>query len=461
MTTPEIAKKPQKTTGLIEAITSFAERWVPDSYVILLVLSLITFVLAFAFTPSSPYKIVQSWGKGFWILLEFSMQMALIIVTGFALATTPFCNRMLVALASMPRNAVQVYLWGVLVSAVSYYLNWGFGLIFAALFTLELARQAEMRDIKVHYKLLVAATYSTFMIWHVGLSGSVPLLVATPTHFMAKEMGVIPVSQTLFHPYTLVILLLVMLTACLLFWKAFPPKDDAVQTLKQLRPDLLEKSLVIKSDPITMNTPSERMTHTPVLSYLIGIMFIVYLYWHFFEENKSIDLNMVNMIFLMLIVFLHKTPANLMKAIKQATPAAWGVLLQFPFYAGIFGMMKFTGLVEVFAQWIISITTPHTFPAFVAILSNIIGYFIPSGGGKWAVEAPYIIQAGAALGVPHAKTVIAYSYGNDWVNLIQPFWALPFMSVVGLEFRDFVGFTFLTWIVVGAVMLLGLTYVPF
>ena len=457
-----MSDQPKKNKGIIEAITSFAERYVPDSYVILLILSLLTFVLALIFTPSNPYQVVQAWGKGFWILLEFSMQMALIIVTGYALATTPQCNRLLTALCSQPRTAEQVYLYGVVLSAVSYYLNWGFGLIFAALLTRELARQAELRGIKVHYKLLVAATYSTFMIWHVGLSGSVPLLVATPTHFMVKEMGVIPVGETLFRPYTLWVLLLVMLAAIFLFWKVFPPKDESmIATMRQLRPDLLEQSLVVKDDKAVISTPSERLTYTPILSYFIGIMFIVYLYYHFFEAKKSLDINLVNFIFLMLIIFLHRTPANLMKAVKAATPACWGVLLQFPFYAGIFGMMKFTGLVEVFAQWIISFTTPTTFPAFVAILSNVIGYFIPSGGGKWAVEAPYIIQAGAALGVPHAKTVIAYSYGNDWVNLIQPFWALPFMSVVGLEFRDFVGYTFITWIVIGIIMLLGLTFIPF
>lgn len=451
-----------KPKSFVEGITSFAERYVPDSYVILIILSMITFVLALAFTPSNPYKIVQSWGQGFWILLEFSMQMALIIVTGYALATTPQVNRILVSLSSLPRSSGQVYIYGVLLAAVADYLQWGFGLIFSALLTRELARQADARGIEVNYKLLVAATYSSYIIWHVGLSGSVPLLVATPNHFMVKEMGVIPVAQTLFQPYTLGVLALVMLSLLFLYWKVFPPKEgEAVLTMRQLRPDLLEQSLVVKDDKVCINSPSDRLTYTPVLSYLIGIMFLVYMYYHFIELGKSLDINMVNFIFLMLIIFLHKTPANLIKAVKAATPACWGVLLQFPFYAGIFGMMKFTGLVEVFAQWIINFTTPTTFPAFVALLSNIIGYFIPSGGGKWAVEAPYVIKAGAALGVPHAKTVIAYAFGNDWVNLIQPFWALPFMAVVGLEFRDFVGYTFIAWLVAGAVILLGLTFVPF
>jgi short-chain fatty acids transporter len=456
-----MAKEKTESKGIIEGITSFAERYVPDSYVILLILTVIAFILALALTPSSPYKVVQSWGQGFWVLLEFSMQMALIVVTGYALATTPFVNRILAALCSLPRSSGQVYLLGVLFAGVADYLNWGFGLIFSALLARELACQADLRGIKVHYKLLVAATYSSYMIWHVGLSGSVPLLVATPTHFMVKEMGVIPVAQTLFSSYTLFTLLAVMITILILYWKVFPPKESDVVPMRNVCPDLLTQSLVIKSEKVETKTFSTFLTYTPLLSVLIGIMFLVYLYYFFIDKGMSLNINTVNFIFMMLIILLHKTPANLIKAVKAAAPASWGVLLQFPFYAGIFGIMKFTGLVEVFAHWIIAFTSPTTFPAFVAILSNVLGYFIPSGGGKWAVEAPYIIQAGAALGVPHAKTVIDYAFGNDWVNLIQPFWALPFMAVVGVEFRDFVGYTFVTWIVVGIVMLLALTFIPF
>ena len=456
-----MAEQQTKSKGVIEGITSFAERFVPDSYVILLLLTMIAYILALALTPSSPYKIVQAWGQGFWVLLEFSMQMALIVVTGYALATTPLVNRILGALCSTPRTPSQVYFLGVLFAGIADYLNWGFGLIFSALLARELACQADRRGIPVHYKTLVAATYSSYMIWHVGLSGSVPLLVATPTHFMVKEMGVIPVSQTLFTPYTLWTLLAVMLTIFFLYWKVFPPKGKDVVAMRNVCPDLLNQSLVIQDDKAVIKTPSELLTHKPYLSYLIGIMFLVYLYYFFIDKKMALNINTVNFIFMMLIIVLHRTPANLVKAVKNAAPASWGVLLQFPFYAGIFGIMKFTGLVEIFSHWIIAFTTPATFPAFVAVLSNVLGYFIPSGGGKWAVEAPYVIQAGAALGVPHAKTVIAYAFGNDWVNLIQPFWALPFMTVVGLEFRDFVGYTFVTWIVVGIIMLLALTFIPF
>ena len=456
-----MADEKVKSKGIVGGITSFAERYVPDSYVILLILTVISYLLALAFTPSNPYTVVQAWGNGFWVLLEFSMQMALIVVTGYALATTPLVNKILGALCRLPRSASQVYLFGVIFAGIADYLNWGFGLIFSALLARELAQQADLKGIAIHYKLLVAAVYSSYMIWHVGLSGSVPLLVATPTHFMVKEMGVISVTQILFSSYTLLVLLLVMLTIMFLYGWLFKPKEGDIVTMKQQYPELMNQRLVVKSEKVDIKTPSEHLMHTPILSWIIVVMFIVFLGYYFFDKRGSLNINTVNFIFMMLIVLLHKTPANLIKAVKAAAPASWGVLLQFPFYAGIFGIMKFTGLVEVFSTAIIAFTTPTTFPAFVAILSNIMGYFIPSGGGKWAVEAPYIIQAGAALGVPHAKTVIAYAFGNDWVNLIQPFWALPFMAVAGVEFRDFVGYTFITWIIVGIVMLLGLTFIPF
>jgi short-chain fatty acids transporter len=190
-------------------------------------------------------------------------------------------------------------------------------------------------------------------------------------------------------------------------------------------------------------------------------MFAVYLFYHFVALGKSLDINVLNFMFLLLIMFLYKTPAKFLKGVKAATPASWGVIIQFPFYAGIFGIMKYSGLVDIFAQWIISFSTPESFPAIAAILSNVIGYFIPSGGSKWAIEAPFLIPAGQALGVPDAKTVIAYMFGCDWVALIQPFFAVPFIAVAGLEFKDFVGYTFIVYIVLGIFMLLGLTFVPF
>lgn len=177
--------------------------------------------------------------------------------------------------------------------------------------------------------------------------------------------------------------------------------------------------------------------------------------------GRSLDINVLNFLFLTLIIWLYGSPAALLKAVKSSTPAAWGVILQFPFYAGIFGIMKFTGLVNIISSWVIAFSTTTTFPAISAILSGFISYFIPSGGSKWIIEAPFLIPAGNALGISNAQTIISYMFGGDLTALIQPFFAVPFMAVCGLEFKDFVGYSFVAFIVLGIIMVLGLTFIPF
>lgn len=446
--------------GIINGINRFAHRWVPDSYIIALILSLLTFALAWLFTPAGPYKIVQAWGQGFWVLLEFSMQMTLIVITGYALATTPLCMRLLRGVCSMPRSVPQVYLWAVVVSTVAYYLNWGFGLVFAALLTKELARQADFKGLHIDYPLLCAATWTAYYFWHMGLSGSAPLLVATPTHFMVKEIGVIPVSQTLFSSYTLILVAISLIVVIIMYWLILPAHSGA-RTLRQMRPDFFQEETTTAAVKPVITTPSEWLTYTPWISYVMGVMFLVYLYYHFVQSGKSLDINVLNFAFFMLIIFLYKTPANLLKAVKAATPASAGIILQFPFYAGIFGIMKYTGLVDVLAKWLIGLSSATTFPAITAVLTGIVGYFIPSGGSKWAIEAPFLIPAANSLGVAYPKVITAYMFGNDWINLIQPFFAIPFIAVAGIEFKDFAGYSFISFVVLGVIMLVGLTFIPF
>ena len=454
----------EKTTtaegGVINGINRFAQRWVPDSYVIALILSLLTFILAWIVTPAGPYKIVQAWGQGFWVLLEFSMQMTLIVITGYALANTPVCMRLLRGICRMPRSVPQVYLWAVVAAAVADYLNWGFGLVFSALLTKELARQADSKGLHIDYPLLCGASWTAFYFWHMGLSGSAPLLVATPTHFMVKEIGVIPVSQTLFSSYTLLLVLLSLIVLIVMYWLILP-RYSGNRTLRQMRPDFFQEETATAAEKHDITTPSEWLTYTPWISYVIGIMFLVYLYYHFIQSGKSLDINVLNFIFFMLIVFLYKTPANLLKGVKAATPASAGIILQFPFYAGIFGIMKYTGLVDVLANWLIGLSSPTTFPAITAVLTGIVGYFIPSGGSKWAIEAPFLIPAAQSLGVAYPKAITAYMFGNDWSGLIQPFFAIPFIAVAGIEFKDFAGYSFIAFVVLGILMLLGLTFIPF
>ncbi|WP_231391300.1 short-chain fatty acid transporter [Megasphaera vaginalis (ex Srinivasan et al. 2021)] len=441
--------------------TDFAQKWVPDSYVIALMLTIVAFILAEIFTPSSPFDIVVSWGKGFWTLLAFSMQMSLIVITGYALATTPVCKKLISSICSKPNSETSVYVYAVILASIGFYLNWGFGLIFAALICKNLAVQAEKKCIAIDYRYLCGAAWTPFYIWHMGLSGSAPLLVATADHFMVKDIGVIPISQTIFHPYNLILTVVSIIAIIILFGFILPPKDKSkIISITQFNPALAQENVIaVEKKPVI--TPSEWVSQTPWCSYIVGVMFLVYLYYHFFVLGKSLDINVLNFLFLTLIIFLYGSASELLKAVKASTPAAWGVILQFPFYAGIFGIMKYTGLVDTIAAWVITLSNASTFPAIAAILTGFISYFIPSGGSKWIIEAPFLIPAGQALGIPNPQTIIAYMFGGDLVALIQPFFAVPFMAVCGLEFKDFVGYSFVAFIILGIIMVLGLTFIPF
>lgn len=442
--------------------TDFAQKWVPDSYVIALVLTIVAFILAKIFTPAGPFDIVISWGKGFWTLLAFSMQMSLIVITGYALATTPICKKLISSACSKPNSATSVYVYAVILASIGFYLNWGFGLVFAALISKNLAIQAGKKGIKIDYRYLCGAAWTPFYIWHMGLSGSAPLLVATADHFMVKEIGIIPISQTIFHPYNLILTAISVVAIIILFGFILPPRDETKMiSITEFNPELAKEETATAAEKKVIKTPSEWVTYTPWCSYIVGLMFLTYLYYHFFVIGMSLDINVLNFLFLTLIIWLYGSPAELLKAVKASTPAAWGVILQFPFYAGIFGIMKYTGLVDTISAWVIAFSTEASFPAIAAILTGFISYFIPSGGSKWVIEAPFLIPAGQALGIPDAQTVIAYMFGGDLVALIQPFFAVPFMAVCGLEFKDFVGYSFVAFIVLGILMVLGLTFIPF
>lgn len=264
--------------------------------------------------------------------MAFAMQMSLIVITGYALATTPVCTRLITSVCSKPNSATGVYIYAVILSAIGFYLNWGFGLVFAALICKNLATQALKKNIKIDYRYLCGASWTPFYIWHMGLSGSAPLLVATADHFMVKEIGVIPISQTIFHPYNLILTGISVIAILILFGFILPPKDPGkMQSIEEWNPDLVVKETPQQETAPQIKTPSDFVTYTPWCSYLVGLMFIVYLVYHFFILGKSLDINVLNFIFLTLIIFLYKTPVAMLKAVKASTPAAWGVILQFPF----------------------------------------------------------------------------------------------------------------------------------
>jgi short-chain fatty acids transporter len=403
------------------------------------------------------FQLVQYWGNGFWVLLSFAMQMCLIIMTGYILATTPLVSRFLNFLAGLPKSPKGAIALMAIVSMGLAWINWGLSIVGSAVFVRFMVKKQR----NVDYRLLVATAYlglGTF--WHSGLSASAPLLVATPKHFMEKEMGIIPITETIFHPFNLGLAVLVLVFLTIIGPLMHPKKGDELEA----DPKLLEEAAFTAPEKPTGDalTPAMRIEHSPVINLIIGISGIVWLGWYFSQKGwGGVNLDVVNFMFLIVGVLLHWTPASFLKAAYEGGSFIWGVVVQFPFYAGIFGIIKFSGLAEVMALWFTAIATKSTYPFIVMWYSGILNYIVPSGGSKWAIEAPYIIQAAKNLGVSAPATVVAYAWGDMVTDVIQPFWAIPLLGVAKLEFRDIMGYCmiyFLFYMVIISVAFLLMPY---
>lgn len=413
------------------------QRYLPDAFLFAVLLTVVVYISGIVFTGSSPLEMVQYWGEGFWDLLAFAMQMALIVVTGYILANAPAIKSFLSHLARQARTPGQAVVLVTVVSTVACLINYGFGLVVGALIARHVVRVVPEAD----YRLLVASAYSGFLVWHGGLSGSVPLTIATADHFLEDAIGIVPISETLLSSYNLFIVVALLVTLPLLNRLLLKSIDSG----GRIAP-LLNDELAAAAEPVTetsvkgVQTPADRLENSVVVSIVIGLLGLVFIVYHFVQNGLDLNINIVNFTFLFLGILLHKTPRRFLNCVADGVKNAGGIIIQFPFYAGIMGMMVASGLSEQLSLWFVSISNEVTFPFFTFLSAGIVNFFIPSGGGQWAVQGPIMVQAGAELGVDTAKTAMSVAWGDAWTNMIQPFWALPLLAIAGLKVRDIMGF---------------------
>jgi short-chain fatty acids transporter len=433
------------------------QRYLPDPFIFAIVLTLVVFALVMPSTGQGPVQVVEAWAGGFWKLLSFSMQMAMVVVTGHAMASAPAFKRKLAIMAGIAKTPGQAIVLVTVVSAIACWVNWGFGLVVGAIFARELA--AKIRG--VDYRLLIASAYSGFLFWHAGLSGSIPLAIAGGANIETVTNGAvtaaIPTSETIFSPMNITILLVMLVTIPLLNRLMHPAPQDTIEFDTS---ELLESNTAESIDKASM-TPAERMENSHVLSGLIGLMGYVFVIYYFVQNGFALNLNIVNFTFLFTAILLHGTPKSLLNAVSDGAKNCSGILLQFPFYAGIMGMMTAVGssgdsLASLISQGFVAISNETTFPLFTFLSAGIVNFFVPSGGGQWAVQAPVMMPAGAELGVDAAKTAMAIAWGDAWTNMIQPFWALPALAIAGLGAKDVMGYCLLALLGSGVIIGLGL-----
>ncbi len=435
---------------LVSFFNRIMQRYLPDPFLFVIILTFVVFGLALIFTDNGPYQLVQQWGNGFWGLLSFTMQMVLVLVTGHVLASSQIFKKGLGSLASFAKTPGQAIVIVTVVSMIASLINWGFGLVIGALFAKELAKRVN----NVDYRLLIASAYSGFLVWHGGISGSVPLTIATPGHFTEDIIGIIPTSETIFSTFNMVIVLGLLITIPIINRLSMPSKEQTITVDPALLQDDIQATAIEKE----ALTPADKLENSKLLSLLIGLVGLTFLFYYFATNGFKLNLDIVNFLFLFLGILFHGTPKLFLDAVLNAVKGTSGIIIQFPFYAGLMGVMTASGLAAVISDAFIAISNDFTFPMLAFISAGIVNFFVPSGGGQWAVQGPIMLDAATQLGASLPKTAMAVAWGDAWTNMIQPFWALPALAIAGLKAKDIMGYLVMVTIVSGVVISLGFLF---
>jgi short-chain fatty acids transporter len=428
-------------SDFIYAFARWSVRWIPDSMVFVLVLSFATFFLSWGLSNHGPIQLVNDWTKGFWVMLTYAMQMCLILITGFTVADSRLVKIGLRKIVDLPKTKTQTILMFSFITGILWWLHWGIGMMASLIMGREIA--VRKRGMGIHYPLIAAISYCGIVLCN-GPSCPAQLLVATPGNFLEKMLGVIPLTLTTFDTSLLITNLILFLTLPFIYLASVPKSEHAME----IDPEYAKAiSATEKEEPLSKDlTPAEKWERSRLLMSILGLAGLGWSINYLFQNGITrLDLNTLNFLFLMLGIVLHGTPKNFIESVQRGTSTVYGIIIQFPLYAGIFGMISYSGMAEIIANWFVAISTAYTFPWIVYIYSGIVDMFVPSAGSKFMIEAPYIIPAAKMLGASIPKTINAYSWSVAW-NPLQPFWAIPVLGAFKLKFQDILPFGFVVFI---------------
>ena len=420
------------------------EHLLPSPFTIALLLSGLAWWMALFFTRPADastlqyaHRLLGFWELGFWELLDFSMQMMLILILGHVLARSKAANIVISSLVRLAKSGPGAVMLVCSVSLLAGLLNWGLGLVFGAILARKMAAHAKTAGFALNYPLLAAAAYACMLVWHGGLSGSAPLKVAEPGHFLATQIGVIPVTETLFSTLNISVCLSALLVLPLFLRLVARITGGRPYTLPTPPPD----------PPRLLPIGAEKLDHLPWLGISFGLLLLVTALLKPLRSDSNffqlLNLNYINFILFGLGLIAHGSIHKFLQAVNEAMVDGAGILVQFPLYAGIMGIVKYSGLMALLTQQLLDLSTPESFPIITLISAGIVNIFVPSGGGQWIVQGPIVTEAALRLGVSIPKTILALAYGDQLTNMLQPFWALPLLAITGLKAREILPYTLL------------------
>ncbi|QDK36911.1 short-chain fatty acid transporter [Bdellovibrio sp. NC01] len=442
----ELTKKTGALERLASSVTNWAERWFPDSY-IFAVLAIVVVGIGALLAGVAPKAIATSFGEGYWSLIPFTMQMAIVVISGYVVASSPPAGKLINWLAKLPKTERSAVAYIAFFTILASLLNWAFSLVFGGLYVRALARR---KDLRMDYRAAGAAGYLGLgATWALGLSSSAAQLQANVDSIPKSLLpitGVIPFAETIFLPQSILMLAVLTAVSVVIAYLSAPTKDRAV-TASDLGVDV---SGDVEDAVEKPHQPSEWLEYSPILTIFVVILGFWWLAEEFLNKNVILaisNLNTYNFLFLMLGMLLTWRPKRFLRSVSKAVPSVAGILIQFPIYGSIaFILTKAPGvdgqtLSHHISNFFVSVSTTDTFSALMGVYSAILGFFVPSGGGKWIIEAPYLMQAANELKVHLGWTVMVYNAAEALPNLINPFFMMALLGVLGLKARDIVGYT--------------------
>jgi len=454
--------------NITKAIEIFFKKFLPSPFTIAVLLTILTIFLALIFAkPSmigySDYAIetLQYWEKGVWSsgLLEFAYQMMLILVLGHVLVLSkPVSNLIMKITRHCNDTASSAAIVASLTMLVAFF-NWGLGLIFGALLARKIAEHAQKNDLKLNYPIVGASGYMGMMVWHGGISGSAPIKINEVGHLsnimtnnsfelMHKVPSSIDFSQTIFSFSNVLIFTIVVLVISGLFYVLGKNSQPTEINLSQYKMHQDEKSL-IKTD---------RLDNSRILATIFGLLILVTFFYRYFDAIKVLKItpNLINFLMLGLGILFHGSFKNFTSAVVESISDISGILIQFPLYFGIMGIMSSSGMVTQISDFFVSFSTETTLPIVTFFSAGLVNIFVPSGGGQWVIQGPIVIESALKLGVPLNKAIMALAYGDQITNMLQPFWALPLLGITKLKAKEILPYTLLAMLVGSVIYIIGI-----
>ncbi len=434
-----------------EACGKLVDKILPDAYLFAVILTGVTFVMCLIFTDATAGQTFVAWGDGVWNLLEFTSQMATIMVFGYAFSKTPIMEKFLDKMCHYVKTPKQAYFFTSAASAILSWICWPAGLICGGFIALKLGRKIK----KVHFPLLVASAYSGFLVFQNGLTGT-HLILNTPGTWSEELVGLIPPTETFLTSWNLFISLILGVVVVPYLMTLVAPSDDKVIELDIDKVPEEKPREKVKLKGLAFN---DWLENNYFINLFLGLALMVYIVYYF-VNGGGLTINSTNLIFMALGILFTPTPIEFVNRCVEGAHTAGGVIMQFPIYAGIQGMMLTTGLASVIADGFVAISTAKNLPMWSFLSAGLVNVFIPSGGSQWVAQGPVMLEAAANLGADIPRTAMGVFLGNSWTNMIQPFWAIPLLSIANVKAKDIIGYLVPVLIASGTIITLVLVYWP-